>query len=372
MKKVRFKEITDIKYGKGLPTKDRIEGNYPVFGSNGIIGKHNEFLIQPPVIIIGRKGSVGEIHLSNTPCWPIDTTYYISQGETKNDIFFLYYLLKNANLSLLSSHSAVPGLNRNDIYRNYYNLPSLIEQKCISSILCSFDKKIQLNTQMNATLEAIGQALFKRWFVDFEFPDEDGNPYKSSGGEMVDSELGPIPKGWEVDKLANLITITSGKRPNNKNDVYTEEYCYPVIGASKIMGFSNEYVYNEPILVIGRVGTHGVVQRFMTKVFPSDNTLVIKSKFYFYVYYILLNIDYASLNVGSTQPLITQTNVKNSMIILPDTKILEKYELMVKSLFERIDINDNENETLSGIRDTLLPKLMSGEIRVPVEEVAAP
>lgn len=246
-------------------------------------------------------------------------------------------------------------------------LPPYETQENIGKILFNLDKKIHINQQMNRTLEAIGQAIFRHWFVHYEFPDENGQPYKSSGGEMVDSELGEIPVGWEVGTLGELISITSGKRPNEKSEEKTNEYKIPLIGASSVMGFVKESLYDEPILVIGRVGTHGVVQKIMPPSFPSDNTLVIKSEYYEFVYQILKKIDYDSLNVGTTQPLITQKSIKNTYILISTPEILKKFEDITLSLFLKINQNNLENEYLSQIRDSILPKLMSGKIRVPME-----
>lgn len=245
--------------------------------------------------------------------------------------------------------------------------PNIEEQIKISNIIFSLNEKIELNQQMNRTLEAIGQAIFKHWFVHFEFPDENGQPYKSSSGDMVDSELGEIPSNWKVGTLGKLISITSGKRPNKKSEEKTNEFKIPLIGASSLMGFVKETLYNEPILVIGRVGTHGVVQKIMPPSHPSDNTLVIKSKFYEFVYQILKRIDYDSLNVGTTQPLITQKSIKNHEILIPTSDILEKFEIISKLFFLKFYHNTLENENLSKVRDSLLPKLMSGKIRIPME-----
>lgn len=133
------------------------------------------------------------------------------------------------------------------------------------------------------------------------------------------------------------------------------------------MGFVKEHNYNEPIIIIGRVGTHGVIQRFNSKVWASDNTLVIKSKYYEYVHQLLSGIDYKKLNRGSTQPLITQTDVKNEKVIITAHNILNEFETVVGRIYKNVSNNDEENNTLRIVRDTLLPKLMSGEIRVPLE-----
>jgi type I restriction enzyme S subunit len=220
---------------------------------------------------------------------------------------------------------------------------------------------------MNATLEQIGQAIFKHWFVDFEFPNEDGKPYRSSDGEMVETELGEVPEGWDVRTLNKLIKITSGKRPNEKSGKIDFEFVVPLIGASSITGYVKETLYDKAILVIGRVGTHGIIQRVMPPSFPSDNTLVIQSEYYEFIYQILKTIDYKSLDVGSTQPLITQKSIKNYMIVVPKKEVLMDFENIVSGLFRKMAYDNQEIEKLAAIRDSLLPKLMSGEIRVTLE-----
>ena len=130
------------------------------------------------------------------------------------------------------------------------------------------------------------------------------------------------------------------------------------------MGYTNDFLYNERILVIGRVGTHGVVQRFKSKVWTSDNTFVIKSETYEYINQILKSIDYSSLNRGSTQPLITQTDIKNVLIVYPKYELLNKFEDITSELLNRVEFNLENNIILSNLRDSLLPKLMSGEIKV--------
>ncbi|MEN0665051.1 restriction endonuclease subunit S [Caldifermentibacillus hisashii] len=298
----------------------------------------------------------------------------ILKGRNKKILdnkFMYYYLSQDGFFSYVTATAKGTKMPRGDktAIMNYkINLPTIQEQENIVRILTSLDKKIEINNEINKKLEELAQAIFKHWFVDFEFPNENGEPYKSSGGEMVESELGMIPKGWNIGVLDELIEISSGKRPSIKAQVINEELSIPLVGASSIMGYTNEFNYNEPVLVIGRVGTHGIVQRFNTKIWASDNTLVIKSKYYEYVNQILNIIDYKALNRGSTQPLITQSDIKNYKIIIPDRDYLLKYEELVGSLFLKYEKNYMENENLKTIRDTLLPKLMSGEIRVPVEE----
>ena len=282
--------------------------------------------------------------------------YYLSSPEGKNKLNTLRSGTSQPYISL-GALRKLPILQ----FKNKNIMTGIIK------ILTKIDEKIHVNYQINKTLENMAQAIFKQWFVAFEFPNEDGEPYKSSGGEMVESELGMIPKGWEVSKFIDLIEITSGKRPGKRSDMAMEDCKYSLVGASSIMGYTDDFNFEEKILVIGRVGTHGVVQRFNNKVWASDNTLVIKSDKYEFAYQILNLIDYKAINRGSTQPLITQTDIKNHTLIIPTESHLNKFELLVGSLFEIHSNHCLENSKLTELRDTLLPKLMSGEIRVPLD-----
>lgn len=259
--------------------------------------------------------------------------------------YVYYYLLQNyAHIASMANGGAQQNLNAGQIKEYKIPLPPLAEQQRIADILSSLDDKIELNNQINDNLEKQAQALFKNWFID----------YAPFGGVM--------PEDWIEGKLSDLAKITSGKRPPMKQSEKTNDVAIPLIGAASIMGFTNDFLYDEPVLVTGRVGTHGVIQRFVSKCWPSDNTLVVKSQYYEYVYQILKNIDFSNMNRGSTQPLITQSDLGKIECLVPSTSVLEKFETNAKSLFDIVSANCQETQRLTTLRDTLLPKLMSGEI----------
>ena len=164
--------------------------------------------------------------------------------------------------------------------------------------------------------------------------------------------------------LEDIANITSGKRPLYKQTEYSDNAKVPLIGASSIMGYTNAVLYDEKILVTGRVGTHGIIQRYSRPCWASDNTLVIKSEFYEFTYQQLCMVDFRNMNCGSTQPLITQTDLKNVPIFLPAGDELREFEKLAGAIMERYESNNLENESLATLRDTLLPRLMSGEISV--------
>ena len=217
------------------------------------------------------------------------------------------------------------------------------------------NRSLRQKTQGNHNLEEQAQALYKSWFVDFE-------PFRD--GKFVESELGMIPEGWRVGELSEIVNITSGKRPSTKSDYPTSTNTVPVYGASGIMAYTTDKLYDIPILLIGRVGTLGIVQKIDDKSWPSDNTLVIMSNNYHFVYFILKNIDYKAINRGSTQPLITQSDIKQQMVLIPPDKVLMTFEQKANILDNAIKNNDTAIMNLALLRDTLLPKLMSGELKI--------
>ena len=294
----------------------------------------------------------------------VGANLYKVENKSDFDNRYLFWLLKSPSyidyIKSCQTGTTVRMITKSNIESYTFRAPNSNNRNKIVSILSSLDDKIEVNRRINEQLEELAQALFKSWFVDFE-------PFKD--GEFVESELGLIPEGWKVGTLGDIANITSGKRPPMKQTDMTKDINIPLIGASSVMGYTNDVLYNCEILVIGRVGTHGIVQRFNKPCWPSDNTLVIVSSNYEYVYQILKTIDYKSLNRGSTQPLITQTDIKNQFILLPNEKVLFDYNEIVSKLMNKFNYNLEEITHLSNLRDTLLPKLMSGEIDVNEVEI---
>lgn len=381
-KEVRLGDVCNIITGFPFPGKKYSQkGVRVVRGDNVTIGnlrwdtekdkrwnepfdKTEYYSLQANDIVIGMDGSrVGKnkarIKEEDLPLLLAQRVACVRHNELAEQDYLYYNIFSKKFIDYVNSihtGSAIPHISQKQIEDYKILLPNLETQRRIASILSSLDRKIELNNKINADLEEMAQAIFKNWFVDFE-------PFKD--GKFVDSELGMIPEGWKVGCLGDIAEITSGKRPPKKSKDKTKELFIPLIGASDIMGFTSDVLYERPILVIGRVGTHGVVQRFQEKCWPSDNTLVIESSYYNYVYQLLKGIDYSAINRGSTQPLITQTDVKNTDVIIAPENVLKEYESITSTLFSKHRANIKENSRLSTLRDTLLPRLMSGELEVP-------
>ena len=224
--------------------------------------------------------------------------------------------------------------------------PDLTTQRKIASILKNLDDKIMINNRINNNLEQQVSLLYQSWFEDFEITN------------------GVCPKNWSYQELSSITDIASGKRPPVKSDICNQEKPISIVGATSVMGFTSEANHTDKILITGRVGTHGVIQRFNIPCWTSDNTLVITSPYYEFTNQILHRIDYSSMNRGSTQPLITQGDMKKVVVLVPDENTLSKFEEFAGSLMAKWEANNNENVKLVSLRDTLLPKLISGELDV--------
>ena len=184
---------------------------------------------------------------------------------------------------------------------------------------------------------------------------------------LVDSELGPIPEGWEVKTIDDLAEVTSGKRPGVRYGEPSDLAQVPLWGGNGPMGFVTEPLVEYPILLTGRVGTLGSIFRITSPCWPSDNTLILKVKdkrAFEFLFFQLKRIDFTSLNVGSTQPLVTQTNLKTQLLLFPPANVLEQFHTLAEIAYARLDESHSESRFLAALRDVLLPKLISGEIRI--------
>lgn len=302
------------------------------------------------------------------------------EGDPK---FLFYYLtspIGREKMLSLASGSSIPALYQNCLKGMTYPKPPLAEQHAISCVLGTLDEKIELNRRMNETLVSISRTIFKSWFIDFDPVRAKADGKQPFGmdeetaalfpSEFEDSELGEIPKGWKIQTIGSISSIGSGKRPAAIEKEESAHCSIPVFGGGGIMGHTSSSLYNDPIIITGRVGTLGKIFRISSPSWPSDNTIVIQPSLkddYEFLHYSLKMLDFASMNRGSTQPLVTQTDIKNSTLIVPQSQIRSRYHNVVKPIFQKIDSNLDESRILSNIRDSLLPKLLSGEIRVPVE-----
>ena len=309
--------------------------------------KKSAVLFKPNTIVITKSGTIGRLGIiKDYMCGNRATINIIPKNNA--DVEFVFYLLRSRQNEFfdLAVGSVQKNLYVSILEKMMFKFPSLYEQKKIASFFSVIDKKIDINNRINRNLSEQAAAIYKAWFINFEMNN------------------GICPDDWTDGVLGDIAEIASGKRPPMKQNNKTDDVCIPLVGAASIMGYTNTVLYDSKILVTGRVGTHGVIQRFNQSCWPSDNTLVITTDRYEFVNQILLGVDYKSMNRGSTQPLITQGDLKKIEIILPNDAALDEFENLVGGLMSQYEKNVKENAKLSELRDSLLPKLMSGELEV--------
>lgn len=380
-KEVRLGDILNFRRGHDLPHSAMKPGNIPVAGSNGVIGYHDTATPIKPILTIGRSGNVGKPYFYEE-AWAHNTTLYVDDFKG-NDPKFLYYLCQTMPFANFGGGSAVPTLNRNHIHPLETKIPVKVEdQRRIASILSSLDRKIELNNKINADLEEMAQAIFKNWFVDFE-------PFKD--GKFVDSELGMIPEGWKVVTLDDLTSkFGTGLNPRKNfvlghgnnyyvtiknmgdNRIYLNDRCDKVDDEA-LAKINKRSKLQKGDLLFSGIGTIGRVAMVVEdplnwntseSVFNMHPIDSVSSEF---IYLLLLSDifqQYVRQNAqGGVQQGIRMASLKAFQLAIPDD--LKFFDNLVKPIIAKVKSNDRENDRLSLLRDTLLPRLMSGEIEVP-------
>lgn len=390
-------EFASLTYGRGLPKVKRVDdGEVRVYGSSGVVGFHNEALTRGPTVVVGRKGTVGSVHYSPDPCWPIDTTFYI-EGEDPTIQRYIYYALRFANLSSLNSDSAVPGLNRNQAHGQSLLIPPIQEQRRISAVLGALDDKIELNRRMSETLDEMGRALFKSWFVDFDpvhakaegrptgLPPEIDSLFPNT---FQPSELGPIPTGWHVRALCEVIDVNP-RRSIRQGDVAThvEMASMPTAGpqvaelGSRPFASGSRFALGDTLLArispslengktalvdflndgeIGWGSTELIVLR-PKALWPPEIAYLLARESTFRKHAII------NRTGTSGRQRVPAEAISTYRLAVPPSDVAVACGSVAQSWFRDITRLGRQSRTLAALRDTLLPKLLAGEVRVSPE-----
>jgi len=371
----------------GKRTKCSEYGEYPVIGSNGLMGYCNDYLEDENIIYTGRVGTIGKINYQKKgKIWLSDNVLYF---KTRNAelLKFIYYFLKGIDFSYLNVGSTQPLVKQSDFKKLFIPVPKNEDElRLLAKTLYDIDSKIELNQQMNKTLEAIGQAIFKRWFVDFDFPDEEGKPYKSSGGKMTSSALEPIPENWKVDRLERFGKIVCGKTPSKS----IKQYFGGAIPFIKIPDMHNKVFVTETedslteegarsqsnktipsgsicVSCIATVGLVSITSKDSQTNQQVNSIVPNRISHTYYLFYQMKSItDHLNnLASGGSTTLNLNTRIFSKMEILrPEETVLERFHGILKPLFDDMLTNQCQNHKLGLVRDTLLPRLMTGKTKV--------
>lgn len=395
-----------LQRGYDLPVQDRAHGNIPVIAASGQVGFHNIPKVTTQTVVLGRSGSIGNPQLIAEPFWPLNTTLFVKDFHG-NLPSFVYYVLKTIDFKSFDAGGTVPTLNRNHLTQIKVPLVDALRQKAIGEVLGNLDSKIAANSAISRTLEEIARSFFKSWFIDFD-------PVKAKmAGKVpvgIDSEtaalfpdsmehsaLGSIPAGWGVASAGSTFDITIGRTPPRKE---TEWFCagdtgvpwlsirdmgtFGVFSGSTSEGLTPEAIarHRVPVvpegtvlmsfkLTLGRVciaseqlATNEAIAHFVR----TDDTPV--DSWFTYLWLKAQDLE----NLESTSSIATATNssfIRAMPFLIPDSAVAEAFKSFVEPLFLQVLNLSKQNQALSSLRDTLLPRLISGELEIPDEMLAA-
>ena len=384
-------ELATLEYGKSLRGYDSSEGPYRVYGTNGPIGWHSETLCSHPSAIIGRKGAYRGVHYSASPFFVIDTAFYL-KPNAEIDTRWAYYELLTQDINGMDSGSAIPSTSREDFYGLPVQVPPLHEQRAIAHILGTLDDKIELNRRMNETLESMARALFKSWFVDFDpvrakmagrntgLPKHLANLFPD---RLVDSDIGKIPEGWRQGTLADLARLN----PESWSSRHAPDCILYVDLANTKWGYINdiqEYTWEgapsrgRRVLRLGdtivgtvrpRNGSFALIDR--DGLTGSTAFAVLRPRIAAereIVWCAATSGDaierLAHLADGGAYPAVRPRGVLDTAVVLPDARVRLAFSSLAAPFLNRMGATQRESRTLATLRDTLLPKLISGQVRV--------
>jgi len=361
MKEYLLSDVINIFNGRDYSHLE--QGIYPLYGSGGLMSYISSYLYDGEAILLPRKGTLNNIMYVNEKFWTVDTMYYATV-KPEFSTYYVYAYLAQLDLAHLDSGSALPSMTKTAYNNIKINLPDFKTQQSIAAVLSALDKKIALNKQINARLEEMAKTLYDYWFVQFDFPDANGKPYKSSGGEMVFDETlkREIPKGWAATTLKDFLTIKNGKDHKLLSDGK-----YTVYGSGGAMRSADDYLFEGKSVLIPRKGTLNNVM-YVNEAFWTVDTMFyteMKQDFFAeYVFYSIKDIDFNKFNLGTGVPSMTSSILYSLKMIRPSDYLLKSFEDTLKPIFLKITNNENENQHLTQLRDFLLPMLMNGQISV--------
>lgn len=342
-------ELVQIKYGKNQKKVLSEEGTIPIYGTGGLMGYATEALYDKPSVLIGRKGTIGKVRYVDHPFWTVDTLFYTIVNTELVIPKYLFYLMSQMDLNAYNEGTTIPSLRTETLNRLEFDIPSIEEQKEVLSYLEPIDDKIQLNTEINKNLEQQAQTIFQERFQHHD----------------------NLPERWKTMTLADVsIMSAGGDKPNTISSQKTSECQYPIysngISNDGLYGYSSDYKFDTESVTVSARGTIGFVclrhipytpiVRLVTLI-PHTNLVSAK-----YLYLWLKSIPIHG--TGTTQQQLTVPDFRKTEIIVPSESEMRSFTDTVTPFYQQIWANQDESTKLADIRDSLLPKLMSGEIDV--------
>ena len=399
---VTLGDVITLQRGFDLPAQDRKPGKIPIVSSSGITDYHSKVSVPGPGVVTGRYGTIGQVFLIKEDYWPLNTTLWVKDFHG-NDPQFASYLLRTVDFRSCSDKSSVPGVNRNDLHLIPVLLPPLTEQRAIAHILGTLDDKIELNRWMNETLEAMARTLFKSWFVGFDPVRAKAEGRKPLGMEAAtatlfpdsfqDSPLGKIPKGWRVGRASELTelsrdTINPLESPREAFDHYSipafDDGRWPKEETGAEIR-SNKYLVPPNAVLLSKLNPR--IRRVWLPTVHDDRRSIASTEFLVtlptrdtsreYIYALFSSQPFLEVFTGlvtgtsGSHQRVQPKSLLDIEVVLPPAACRASFGRIAGPLFDGVSRNVAEVRTLAAIRDALLPKLISGEIRVRTESSVA-
>ncbi len=400
-------DVVELKRGYDLPQRERLPGDVPLVSSSGVTDSHAKAMVKGPGVVTGRYGTLGQVFYVEQDFWPLNTTLYVRDFKG-NDPRFVSYFLRDIDFFVYSDKAAVPGLNRNHLHQARVRIPTdPTEQRAIAHILGTLDDKIELNRRANKTLESMARTLFKAWFVDFEpvrakmegrwqrgqsLAGLPAHLYDIFPDRLVESELGEIPEGWRNSTIGEEVTVCGGSTPSTKEPEYWEggQHCWATPKDLSALYFPVLLDTDRKITDVGLAkigsGLLPVGTVLLSSRAPIGYLAITEIPTAINQGFIAMKCDGALPNVfvlpwcresmdaiignanGSTFQEISKSNFRPLRVVVPSDLVLTSFTRLAGSLYRQLAENEREACYLAQLRDTLLPRLISGELRVPDAE----
>ena len=382
-------DLVTIKYGKNQKMVFSESGNIPIYGTGGLMGHATTALYDKPSVLIGRKGTIGKVKYVEHPIWTVDTLFYTIVNTDIVLPKYLYYVMSLIDLNNYNEGTTIPSLRTETLNRLEFDIPSLEEQETILSCINPIDEKIALNNAINNNLEQQAVLLFKKWFIEFD----------NSSKNMLETRFGLVPESFKLLKNGELplvvtdyvangsfaslkANVTLYQEPNyayfirntdlkaGTFEVFVDEHSYNFLSKSTLYG--GEIIISN----VGDVGSVFLCPKLDKPMTLGNNIIMLRPeqenlRYYLYIWFKWLYGQslIQGIKGGSAQPKFNKTDFKNLPIFLPPDDLLEQFHQIVNPMFELIDENNTENQALTRIRNTILPRLMSGELDVSDIEI---